>query len=125
MTIQPFIGVINHMLFRKHEHTTTYGLVHRFLGRIAIIMGGINVGLGLQLAEAGLNRTAGYVAAMALCFGAYIAVTALFGPETQKFRSAVGEARRESGSGSEGTRVETVEGVEAGKEDGSSQVQNV
>ncbi|KIW08246.1 uncharacterized protein PV09_01173 [Verruconis gallopava] len=98
MTLQPVIGIMHHMIFKKSEKSTIYGYVHRFLGRAALIMGGINIGLGIQLGHATLQRTVAYSVITAFFFGAYFAVTLLFGPESRrwKFLVATGTARNDS-----------------------------
>jgi hypothetical protein len=48
--LQPFGGIIHHCLFSKNQTSTIFGIGHRWLGRIILILGAINGGLGLQLA---------------------------------------------------------------------------
>jgi hypothetical protein len=100
MTLQPFIGIFHHLLYKKHERSTWYGLLHRILGRTTLIMGAINVGLGLQLGRANVVRTVIYSIITAFFFGAYFTVTLLFGPEAQKCKILVRSANatpRDSG----------------------------
>lgn len=47
--LQPFGGLLHHMLFRKHQKPTVWGAAHRWMGRVMLILGAINGGLGLQL----------------------------------------------------------------------------
>ena len=37
------------MLFRKHQKSTVWGAAHCWMGRVILILGTINGGLGLQL----------------------------------------------------------------------------
>lgn len=49
--VQPAMGILQHLYFKKHAKTSWFGYVHRWVGRGAIILGIINNGLGFQLAE--------------------------------------------------------------------------
>ena len=51
--IQPAMGVLQHLHFRKTGGKSIYGYIHRWTGRIAIILGMINQGLGFQLVGIG------------------------------------------------------------------------
>lgn len=53
--IQPVLGWLHHLYYRKHQRRGIMGHVHIWYGRILIILGIINGGLGLQLA--GSSRT--------------------------------------------------------------------
>lgn len=50
LTLQPFGGIIHHNFYRTNPTSTIYGVSHRWMGRIILILGAINGGLGLQLA---------------------------------------------------------------------------
>jgi hypothetical protein len=51
--IQPAMGTLQHLHFRKTGGQSIYGYIHRWNGRVAIILGMINQGLGFQLAGIG------------------------------------------------------------------------
>lgn len=51
---QPFGGFLHHHLYKKNGHRTIISHLHVNIGRIAIILGIVNGGLGLQLA--GIER---------------------------------------------------------------------
>ena len=51
--IQPAMGILQHLHFRKTGGQSIYGYIHRWNGRVAIILGMINQGLGFQLAGIG------------------------------------------------------------------------
>ncbi|KAF3940746.1 hypothetical protein ABW19_dt0205905 [Dactylella cylindrospora] len=59
LSVQPIIGIIHHLRFRKTKKPTWWGRVHRWFGRLLIIVGIVNGGLGLLLAE---NTRAGKIA---------------------------------------------------------------
>ena len=46
--IQPALGLVQHLLFRRQGRKTIFGVTHRWLGRIIIILGMINGGLGFM-----------------------------------------------------------------------------
>ncbi len=51
--IQPAMGILHHLHFRKTGGKSIFGHIHRWNGRIAIILGMINQGLGFQLVGIG------------------------------------------------------------------------
>jgi hypothetical protein len=51
LLLQPFLGVLHHMLYKKYNSRTMWSYAHIWLGRGAITLGMINGGLGLQLAD--------------------------------------------------------------------------
>ncbi|KEF56290.1 uncharacterized protein A1O9_07871 [Exophiala aquamarina CBS 119918] len=48
----PFIGIIHHRIYKKVQERTVWSYGHIFTGRVGVILGMINGGLGLQLADA-------------------------------------------------------------------------
>ncbi|KAK6363441.1 hypothetical protein TWF730_000872 [Orbilia blumenaviensis] len=59
LVIQPIIGLIHHIRYKKVKRSTWWGFVHRWYGRTIIVLGIVNGGLGLMLAE---NTRAGEIA---------------------------------------------------------------
>jgi hypothetical protein len=53
--IQPAMGILQHLHFRKTGEKSIYGYIHRWNGRVAIILGMINQGLGFQLVGIGIE----------------------------------------------------------------------
>jgi hypothetical protein len=51
MTLQPLLGLIHHLRFRKVQKRTIWTWIHMWYGRTLIILGIINGGLGLRLAN--------------------------------------------------------------------------
>ncbi|KAG0645466.1 hypothetical protein D0Z07_8686 [Hyphodiscus hymeniophilus] len=49
IVIQPALGILQHLHFRKTGERSVWGYIHRWTGRVAIILGMINQGLGFQL----------------------------------------------------------------------------
>ena len=59
LLLQPFLGFIHHWSFRKTQGPTAWTYTHVWYGRILILLGMINGGLGLKLAA---NSTGGMIA---------------------------------------------------------------
>jgi hypothetical protein len=51
--IQPAMGILQHLHFKKTGGQSVFGYIHRWNGRVAIILGMINQGLGFQLVGIG------------------------------------------------------------------------
>ncbi|KAH0489922.1 hypothetical protein TgHK011_001413 [Trichoderma gracile] len=48
---QPVLGVLQHRYFKRTGRKSKFAYIHRWIGRVAIILGMINTGLGFQLAK--------------------------------------------------------------------------
>lgn len=59
LTLQPISGYITHLIFKKRQHSNAFGIAHRWLGRVFLVLGVINGGLGFQLSD---NTNKGLVA---------------------------------------------------------------
>ena len=53
IVVQPVMGALQHRHFKKTEGKSMYGYIHRWTGRVAIVLGMINQGLGFQLVGLG------------------------------------------------------------------------
>ena len=53
IVIQPVMGILQHLHFRKTGEKSIFAYIHRWNGRIAVILGMINQGLGFQLVGIG------------------------------------------------------------------------
>jgi hypothetical protein len=51
-TVQPVLGILHHRQFMATSRRGAYSHVHRWLGRVAMVLGVVNGGLGLRLAGA-------------------------------------------------------------------------
>ncbi|TKA37195.1 hypothetical protein B0A49_13458, partial [Cryomyces minteri] len=56
LLFQPIGGFLHHYLYVKYQRPTAVGKSHRWIGRVFIILGTINGGLGLQLANEGKGK---------------------------------------------------------------------
>jgi hypothetical protein len=50
---QPALGLFQHLRFRRTREKSSYAYIHRWLGRILILLGTINGGLGFMLVGIG------------------------------------------------------------------------
>ncbi|KAF2243981.1 hypothetical protein BU26DRAFT_523528 [Trematosphaeria pertusa] len=51
LAVQALLGLFHHLKFRRTGRPTTLGISHRWWGRIVLVVGAIDGGLGLKLAE--------------------------------------------------------------------------
>lgn len=90
VVFQPVGGLLHHFAFKKTGGRTAWSFGHIFIGRIAVILGIINGGFGLQLAG---NAPMGAVIAYGVVGGifglAYIA-SIVFGEHKRRSRSPKG-----------------------------------
>jgi hypothetical protein len=52
LSVQPFVGYLQHRHYQKHHNRSVLGWAHIWWGRLLLLLGAINGGLGLQLAGA-------------------------------------------------------------------------
>ena len=64
--LQPFFGILHHSLFKKKQAHTPISRVHIWVGRLAIVLGMVNGGLGIKLAG---NVMTGYKIAYGVVAG--------------------------------------------------------
>jgi signal transduction histidine kinase len=84
--LQPFFGFLHHALFKKYQSRTLWSYVHIWLGRVAITLGIINGGLGLQWADSmNLSSRSGIIAYAVIAVVVWLAWVAA---------SVIGERRR-------------------------------
>ena len=62
IAFQPILGMLQHRHFKRTGGKSIFGYLHRWIGRVAIILGMINNGLGFQLAEKDIDvPTSSYI----------------------------------------------------------------
>ena len=67
LLLQPILGILHHVFFKKYSKRTVWSHAHIWIGRIFITLGIINGGLGLRLAgsaSAGQEAAYGVVAGL-------------------------------------------------------------
>lgn len=75
--IQPLLGVAHHLHFRKNGGRGAISHVHIWYGRILMLLGVVNGGLGLQLANARNSFVIAYSVVAAVLFVAYAGAKAV------------------------------------------------
>lgn len=84
--LQPVFGYLHHVLYKKYQSRTLWSYVHIWLGRIAVTLGIINGGLGLQWADSmNLSSRGGIIAYAVIAVVVWLAWVAA---------SVIGERRR-------------------------------
>ena len=73
--IQASTGPVHHILYKKTKAPTTWGIVHRWLGRVLMVLGAIEVGLGLQISRHKEKWIIAYSVLVSLFFGAWLIVS--------------------------------------------------
>ncbi|KAK4996068.1 hypothetical protein LTR66_004237 [Elasticomyces elasticus] len=74
LLFQPLGGFIHHQIWKRKQSGTVWGVGHRWIGRIALILGAINGGLGLQLSENSRAGEIAYSVLAAFFFSLWLAV---------------------------------------------------
>lgn len=78
MGLQPILGGLHHMHYRKHQQRGIVSHVHIWYGRALMLIGIVNGGLGLKLAGSPKAFTVAY-SVLAGIFGAAYVGAAIFG----------------------------------------------
>ncbi|KAK4172909.1 hypothetical protein QBC36DRAFT_67866 [Triangularia setosa] len=73
--IQPVLGVVHHLKFRKVAKRQIWSYLHLFNGRVGIAIGMINGGLGLHLSQATNQKKTVYAAVAAVIGAIWIGVS--------------------------------------------------
>ncbi|KAF2403606.1 hypothetical protein EJ06DRAFT_541375 [Trichodelitschia bisporula] len=73
LIFQPILGFLHHSNFQKYQTRTAVSYGHLWLGRIAITLGIVNGGLGLQLADEKKGPSVAYAILAAIVWVAYVA----------------------------------------------------
>lgn len=82
MAIQPILGFVHHKQYVKHQKRSVVSHVHIWYGRILMILGIINGGLGLQLASGRKSFIIAYSVVAAIVSLLYVAGTLIRRPKT-------------------------------------------
>lgn len=103
---QPVGGLVAHRIFKQTRQKNWIGRIHRWVGRVFLVLGAINGGLGLQMAG---NRRApeiayGVLAGFFFSLWAVVAVVKSIG-QRRETRDDVEEKRREGSEGSQDSQV--------------------
>ncbi|TKA71551.1 hypothetical protein B0A55_07059 [Friedmanniomyces simplex] len=95
LLLQPVLGWMHHGLYKKYAGRTLWSDGHLSIGRIAIVFGMINGGLGLQLAYAGSGAKIAYGVVAGIVGVVYLA--AIVYGEVRRNKHAIGNGQDEKG----------------------------
>ena len=70
--VQPWLGYLHHQMYKKNHQRTWLAVVHVWVGRILLILGLINGGLGLQAANNSVKGEIVYGVFAGISFIAYV-----------------------------------------------------
>lgn len=93
---QPLSGLLHHRLFGKYRHRTLWSYVHLGVGRVAILLGIVNGGLGLRLAGARGGSVIAYGVVAAVVGLAYLAAI-VFGEMKRRRTADASNMKRSAG----------------------------
>ncbi|ORY57532.1 uncharacterized protein BCR38DRAFT_354536 [Pseudomassariella vexata] len=94
MVLQPVLGYMHHRHYVQHQARGAISYAHIVYGRVLMMLGVVNGGLGLQLANASNNLVIAYSVVAAIVFVLYVAVKGF-----TSFR------KRRSGAGGQGKNL--------------------
>jgi sulfite exporter TauE/SafE len=99
LAIQPALGYAHHRHFLKHQRRGPISHVHIWYGRVLMLLGVINGGLGLQLADARKSLIIAYGVVAGIMFLVYAIGTTL---ASMRKKRAVGQGASRIPSGERG-----------------------
>ncbi|KAI1430118.1 iron reductase domain protein [Xylaria sp. FL1777] len=94
--VQPIGGYVHHVYYVKYQKRGVVSYAHIWYGRILMVLGIVNGGLGLELASASHSLVIAYSVVAAVVFSAYIG-GAIFG-EVKRYRGSGLAERGRKGS---------------------------
>ncbi|KAK7745437.1 hypothetical protein SLS53_002935 [Cytospora paraplurivora] len=100
LAIQPALGYLHHIHYLKNGSRGIISHGHIWWGRVLMILGVINGGLGLQLTNAGDDLIIAYSIVAAVMFLAYALVKTIVSIRRKPQANAGSNRRKESGAGS-------------------------
>ena len=92
----PFLGAIHHRVYKTVQKRTGWSYGHIFIGRAAVVLGMVNGGLGLQLADARRSYTIAYGVFAGLIGVSYIGAIAFGERKRRMSATALSSAPKES-----------------------------
>lgn len=101
LAIQPALGYLHHLHYQKNSSRGIISYGHIWWGRLWMVIGAINGGLGLQLTNASDGRVAAYSIVAAVMFLLYAIVRTFV--SIRKTRKSAG-GQRIKGSGAVSSR---------------------
>jgi hypothetical protein len=93
LLIQPFLGLAHHYGFRTTHKRSVWTYIHVWYGRILILLGMVNGGLGLQLADNSRGGKIVYGVIAGLTGGVYFVFLVAFEMRVSKLGRKTSTAR--------------------------------
>lgn len=112
LLVQPLLGYIHHRQFKRYQRRKVASHLHLWDGRIAMILGIINGGLGLRLAGARETLKLAYTIVAAITGGAWVILALL--SECRR-----GRKKADTRRGDEAPTVETIRVQKAARHNSS------
>ena len=84
LILQPPTGILQHKHYKVHQSRSIFAHVHIWLGRSLILLGAINGGFGLQLANNSTPGLIAYSVIAGLVFLAYIGAVLVTGSRKRR-----------------------------------------
>jgi hypothetical protein len=98
MGIQPILGWLHHQYYLKHTQRGLISHAHIWYGRALMLMGIVNGGLGIELAEGGTDITVAYCVLAAVFVIVYVASIVIRSMRKPTIRSSSSSERNGSAS---------------------------
>lgn len=111
LVFQPVLGLLHHMAFKKTGKRGIWSYAHLGIGRIAIILGIINGGLGLRLADNAATHWLIAYGVIAGVFGVAYIASAVFG-EAKRSKAKKGSSMNERKGSDRDASMESASPVE-------------
>ncbi|KAJ4393941.1 hypothetical protein N0V93_003158 [Gnomoniopsis smithogilvyi] len=93
LLVQPVLGWIHHRQFKIHQRRTVVSYLHLLNGRLLIILGIVNGGLGLKVSRASDMVKLAYTIVAAILGGAWLVITVLSEVRKSKGKDIWGTGR--------------------------------
>jgi len=103
ISVQPVLGILQHLYFRKAERRGIFGWIHLLLGRLILILGLVNGARGFKLAYD--NKTAPYFAVLGIVCALYVGVL-LWDWLAPRYRARKAEGQHGPEDGAENAAME-------------------
>lgn len=88
LVLQPILGYVHHMQYKKHQRRSAFSYAHIWYGRVLMVFGIINGGLGISLTGSSNSYMIAYAVVAAVMGVLYIAASAFGSFRRRRSRQA-------------------------------------